>query len=316
MKKILNTLDVHDIPEFTKILSCVGRLTNIEAERKKVLSEIKDSYAYLASASIQVDEEFLENASNLKVIGSPSTGTDHLDLELIKKRKIICYDISKEFALINTFTATSELAFTLLLSLLRNIVPAVSDAKKGLWSREKYSGRQLFGKNFGIIGLGRLGVIAAKIANGFGMNVLAYDIENKSIDNVTMLDIDTLAVESDFISIHVHLNALTEGLINKDLFKKMKKTAIIINTSRGKVINESDLLYALENKLIDGAGLDVIDGEWLTEKEIYNHPLIKFSRENNNLLITPHIGGATKESITGARIFMAEKVASFLISYR
>ena len=312
MKKILNTLDVSDIPEFNKIFSKIGRLINLDANREKVLDEIRDCDAYLASASVEIDKEFLKYANKLKVIGSPSTGTDHMNLKLIKKKKIICYDISKEFELINTFTATSELAFTLLLSLLRNMVPAVSDAKKGLWSREKYSGRQLFGKNFGIIGLGRLGVIAAKIANGFGMNVIAYDIENKIIDNVTMVDIETLAEESDFVSIHVHLNALTEGLINKDLFKKMKKTAIIINTSRGKVINESDLLFALENKLIYGAGLDVIDGEWLTKKEKYKHPLIKFSRENNNLLITPHIGGATKESIAGARIFMAEKVASFL----
>ncbi len=147
------------------------------------------------------------------------------------------------------------------------------------------------------------------------MNVIAYDIKNKNIDNVTMVDLDTLAKESDFISVHVHLNDITQGLINKEFFKKMKNTGIIINTSRGKIINEYDLLYALENKLICGAGLDVIDGEWLTEKEIYNHPLIKFSRENNNLLITPHIGGATKESIVGARIFMAEKVASFLKNY-
>lgn len=127
-----------------------------------------------------------------------------------------------------------------------------------------------------------------------------------------MVDLDTLAQESDFISIHIHLNELTKGLINKDFFTKMKKTGIIINTSRGKVINEFDLLYALENKLIYGAGLDVIDGEWLSSKELYNHPLIKFSRENNNLLITPHIGGATIESIVGARIFMAKKIAAFI----
>lgn len=312
MIKILNTLDVNNIPEFSDTLSRFGKLVNIQPERKKVLSEIKDTYAYISSASVQVDEEFLENANNLKVIGSPSTGTDHLDLELIKKKNIVCYDISKEFALINTFTATSELVFSLLLSLLRNIVPAVSDAKNGKWAREKYSGHQLFGKNFGIIGLGRLGTISARIANGFGMNVMAYDIHDKNVKNVTMVDMDTLANKSDFISIHVHLNKFTEGMINKDFFINMRDTGIIINTSRGKIINESDLLFALENKLIYGAGLDVIDGEWLTEKEIYNHPLIKFSRENNNLLITPHIGGATRESIVGSRIFMAEKVAAYL----
>jgi len=312
MKKILNTLDVSDIPEFNKIFSKIGRLINLDADREKVLDEIRDCDAYLASASVEIDKEFLKYANKLKVIGSPSTGTDHMNLKLIKKKNIICYDISKEFELINTFTATSELAFTLLLAILRQIIPAESDARNGLWSREKYSGHQLFDKNFGIIGLGRLGKISARIANGFGMNVLACDIHNKKIENVKMVNLETLVQQADFISIHVHLNDLTEGLINHNLFNKMKKNAIIINTSRGKIINEADLLYALENKLIYGAGLDVIDGEWLTEKKLYNHPLIKFSRENKNLLITPHIGGATKESIDGARMFMAKKVASFL----
>ena len=161
MKKILNTLDIDNIPEFSDVLSKYGRLINIQPERKAVLNEIKDAYAYISSASVKVDEEFLEKANNLKVIGSPSTGTDHLDLELIKKKNIVCYDISKEFKLINTFTATSELVFSLLLSLLRNIVPAVSDAKmeNGL---EKNILDANFWKNFGIIGLGRLGIISPR----------------------------------------------------------------------------------------------------------------------------------------------------------
>jgi len=92
----------------------------------------------------------------------------------------------------------------------------------------------------------------------------------------------------------------------------MKETTIIINTSRGKIINEKDLILALKNNLISGACLDVIDGEWLTKKELYEHPLVKYSRINDNLLLSPHIGGATEESIYGARLFMAKKIASFL----
>ena len=94
----------------------------------------------------------------------------------------------------------------------------------------------------------------------------------------------------------------------------MKKTSFIINTARGKIINERDLIYSLKNKIIAGAGLDVIDGEWLSEKKRANHKLIKYARKNNNLLITPHVGGSTKESIQNARIFMAKKVAKFLSS--
>jgi len=311
MLKILNTLDISGIPEVHKIFNN-HQLINVKADRGLAIKEIVDADAYLASAAIQIDEGFLKQANKLKIIGSPSTGTDHMDLNLIKKKGIICYDISKELDLINSFTATSELAFTLLLSLVRKIIPASQDATNGIWAREKYSGTQLLNKTFGIVGLGRLGKISAKIANGFGMSVIAYDTNKKSVHGVKMVGLEDLARESDFISIHVHLNASTENLINLNIFNKMKKSAIIINTSRGKIINEKDLIIALNANIISGACLDVIDGEWLTKKELYNHPLVKYSRTHNNLLLSPHIGGATQESIYGARLFMAKKIASAL----
>ena len=311
MLKILNTLDISGVPEIHRIFN-KHQLINVKPERDIAIKEIVDSDAYLASAAIQIDEDFLKHANNLKIIGSPSTGTDHMDLNLIKNKGICCYDISKEFDLINSFTATSELVFTLLLSFIRKIIPASQDANNGIWAREKYSGVQLLNKTFGIIGLGRLGKISAEIAKGFGMNIIAYDTNEKNVNGVKMVDLDYLSRKSDFISIHVHLNSSTENLIHLGLFKKMKETAIIINTSRGKIINEKDLILALKNNLISGACLDVIDGEWLTKKELYEHPLVKYSRINDNLLLTPHIGGATEESIYGARLFIAKKIASFL----
>ena len=144
------------------------------------------------------------------------------------------------------------------------------------------------------------------------MKVIANDISKINYEKVKMVSLKKLAVNSDIITIHVHLNKSTENLINQNFFNNMKKNALIINTSRGKVINEKDLIFSLKNKIIAGAGLDVIDGEWLTDKNRKNHKLIKYSRNNNNLLITPHIGGATKESIQNSRIFMAKKVAKYL----
>ena len=312
MRIILNSLDIDGVPEIYDVFKKVGHLKNVDANRKSVLENIPKAYAYLASAAVRIDKEFLDNAYNLKVIGSPSTGTDHLDLGLIRDRGIKCFDIANELDLISSFTATSELAFTLLLSLIRKIVPALADAKKGIWSREKYTGIQLKGKIFGILGLGRLGTISAQIAKGFGMKVIAYDIQKKSEPNVEMVDFDTLANKSDIISIHIHLNKSTENIIDLDFFKKMKDSAIIINTSRGKIINENDLLFALKNSIISGAALDVIDGEWLATRELYEHPLVDYSRNHNNLLISPHIGGATIESINGSRLFIAKKVANFI----
>ncbi len=312
MYKTLNTLDISNIKNFNNIFKKVSVIKNIKPDREKVLKEIKEADAYLASASIQIDKEFLIKAENLKVIGSPSTGVDHMNINLIKKKKIKCFDISKEFKLINSFTATSELAFGLILALNRKIVSSSMEASTGKWGREHYQGNQLYGKTLGIIGLGRLGKISARIGKGFGMKVIANDIKNISFNKIKLVSLKKLAVLSDIILIHVHLNKETENLIDKNFFNQMKKNAIIINTARGKIINEKDLLNALRRKKIAGAGLDVIDGEWLTDDKRSEHDLIKYTKKNSNLIITPHIGGSTKESIEDSRIFMAKKIVSYL----
>ena len=314
MKTIVNTLNVSDIKNFNLIFSKDFILKNIKPERKLVLKEIRYADAYLASAAIRIDKEFLDCAPNLKVIGSPSTGVDHMDLKLIKKKNIVCYDIAKEYKLINSFTATSELAFGLILNINRKIHPAIIETKKGIWGRENYQGFQLLGKTFGILGLGRLGLISANIAKGFGMKVIANDIKKINKKNIKMVGLNDLARLSDVISIHVHLNKSTENMIGDNFLSLMKPSAILINTARGKIVNEKALLNALKKNKIAGAGLDVIDGEWLDRENKKKHALIRYANEHNNLLITPHIGGATKESIQGARIFMAKKVANFLMN--
>ena len=179
MKKTVNTLNIENIPEFNNIFRDISLVKNLSPNINLVLKEIRDADAYLASANIEVNSDFLRMAKKLKVIGSPSTGTDHMDMELIKKKGIICYDLSKEYKLLKKFTATSELAFSLGLNVLRKIIPATKEASKGIWSREKFTGHQLYGKTFGIIGLGRLGRISARIAKGFGMKIIAYDIKKK-----------------------------------------------------------------------------------------------------------------------------------------
>ena len=159
-----------------------------------------------------------------------------------------------------------------------------------------FEGNQLYDKTLGILGLGRLGKISSNIGKGFGMKVIACDPIKKYKD-VKMLSLEEVLKKCDVLSIHVHLNEETTNLINKDRLKLMKNTSILINTSRGKIVDEITLLDCLKNNLIAGAGLDVIDGEWLTDKNRINHPLIDYSKKNSNLLIVPHIGGSTEESI-------------------
>jgi len=310
--RILNTLDISGAPEAAAALEAVGTLENLAPNRAEVLQRLPEIDAYMASASVRIDEEFLAQAPRLKVIGSPSTGNDHMDLAAIRAAGIELFDIAKEFDLINSFSATSELAFGLALSVIRHIPPAVASARQGDWARERYSGFQLLDKTLGIIGLGRLGKISARIGNGFAMRVLATDIAEVSAPDVEMVDLETLLRQSDLILLHVHLNDTTRGMIGAAQFALMKNSAVFVNTTRGTVVDEAALLEALKGGNIAGAGLDVIDGEWLSTGEMADHPLIVYARQHDNLIITPHIGGATTESIYGARVFMANKLANYL----
>ena len=299
-------------------INCTGTILNKLKKNFKIIVKTNSSLRfdkfistcdiYLASAAIRVDKDFLKKATKLKVILSPSTGVDHLDINEIRKKNIKLITITKEIKLLETFSATSEIAFALILNLYRNIIPANKSALNGIWAREKFSGRQLLGKTIGILGLGRLGVITARIALGFGMKVVAYDIKKKNIKGVKMLSMNKLFKMSDIVSVHVHLNSKTAGLIDRKFLTAMKKNSILINTSRGAIINEKDLLHVLKRKIIAGAGLDIINGEWLSKKELLEHKLINYARKNNNLIILPHIGGSTIESIVGARIFICNKL--------
>lgn len=305
-------MDFTDVPEATRSLTDHWELANIPPNRELVLPAMAAATAYISSASLRVDKEFLDASPLLRVVASPSTGKDHIDVDLLKKRRIDLIDIAREFELLEGFTATSELAFTLLLALVRNLIPAVENANKGVWSREKLAGIQLYGKTFGILGLGRLGKISAKIANGFGMKVIAHDTKDCEAPNVKNVSLSNLLNSSDVLSVHIHLNEENTGFLGRNEFCQMKPNSILLNTSRGKIIDEAALLEALQNKIIAGAGLDVIDGEWLSNEERAKHPLIKYAGQNENLIIVPHIGGSTYESITGARIFIAQKLSEYL----
>ena len=298
---ILSTLNLDYCKKELKELKKLSNLSCLINPKKRIDDNIRNIDIYISNASIKVDKKFIQNAKKLKAIFSPSTGTDHLDLNEIKKKKIKLFHIANERKLLDGFTATSELTFGLLLALNRKLIPANIEAANGSWPREKFIGSQLFKKTFGILGFGRLGKISSNIARGFGMKVIANDIKKIKPKNVDMVSIKNLFKRSDFISLHIHLNDKTEGLVNKNLLKLMKKTAMLINTSRGKIINENDLLYFLKNKKIGGAALDIIDGEWLSKVQLKNHRLIKYEKQNDNLLIVPHLGGTTYESIYGAR---------------
>lgn len=255
----------------------------------------------------------LDEYKNLKIIACPTTGLDHIDLKECERRGIKVISLNGETAFLETVTATAELAWGLVLSLVRKIPFAHRDIIQNLnWNRDAWKGFELKDKKLGILGFGRLGKIVAEYGTAFGMEVMAHDsyvaFETISAHNVTPVSFDELFKNADVLSIHIPLNESTAKLIGADELKLMKSTAYLINTSRGEVIDEAALVAALQSGKIAGAGLDVMANEHANGKFLEHNPLVEYAKTYSNLLITPHLGGATYDAMSKTEIFIANKV--------
>ncbi|MEK6899707.1 MAG: hydroxyacid dehydrogenase, partial [Nanoarchaeota archaeon] len=254
-----------------------------------------------------VDKAILDSANRLKVIATGTTGVNHIDVDHAMKKGIEV--ISLQGA--NT-TATAEHTIALLLNLMRNVSAAHHSLLSGRWQRKEFIGTQLHGKKLGVLGFGRIGQEVAKRAQAFGMQILAFDpylpeAVFSAMGAVRMKTIEEALSEADAITLHVLLTEETKGFLNKDKLKLMKPNAIILNCSRGEVISEPDLISALEQKKIAGAALDVFSAEPLPT----DSHLINYAKKHNNLILTPHIAGSTKEAIHEAGMFVAKKTQEF-----
>jgi len=168
--------------------------------------------------------------------------------------------------------------------------------KQGAWQRADWRGHQLFGKTLGIIGFGRLGNITARIGAGFQMRILAHDRRQfVAPPGVERTDLDTLLRESDVLFLHIHHSDENYHFLDRPKMEMMKRGAVIINTSRGTVLDQDAMLSLLSNGHLGGAGLDVLEGE-LSMADMSKHPVVEYARRHRNVLISPHVGGATFES--------------------
>lgn len=305
--KILVTEPESCHPDYLKILKKIGKVVSRKMSRSILLREIHKYDVLVVGVETLVDRKLLERAKNLKIVASNTTGTDHIDLEFAEKKGIKVLTLKDNPSILKKVTATAEHTFAIMLSLIRKIPWAFDSVRQRKWERYKFFGNQLSGKTIGIIGFGRLGKMVAKYAKAFDMNVIVYDPYASKDRNFKFTDLDTLLMESDIITLHVKLTKETENLISYREFKMMKRKPIIINTSRGKIINQSALIYALRKKLIKGAAIDVISTE-LKKNPLSNNPLVTYAKKHRNLLITPHLGGATEESLKITGVYIGEQI--------
>jgi len=259
---------------------------------------------------LRVDRPVLEAGDGLIIVGTPTTGLDHIDLEAARSREVNVLSLKGERQFLDQVFATAEHAFALLQALIRRIPAAFEAVQDYQWRRDVYRGRELAGKTLGIVGCGRLGSMMVRYGQAFGMPVLAYDPYVSDLpQGVKHCDsLEALLGSSDAVSIHVPLNAETQGMFSQAEFGAFREGAVLVNTARGALIDEAALVSALESGRLAGAALDVLRSEHRIGQPGFKHPLIEYARTHENLIITPHIGGATQESVEKADLFLANKI--------
>lgn len=248
-----------------------------------------------------LDKHILQN-TNIKLINTASTGTDHINLLDCKKLGIKVLSLKNDKKLINKLPSTSELSFCLMISLLKNLISSSNAVRKKQWNYENFIGQELASLTVGIVGFGRLGKMMAKFCDSFGMRVLICDKfeSSRKFKNVTL---EYIAKNSHAISLHVHLNKETNKLIDKKFLSNCKLNPVIINTSRGDIVDEKQIINFLKKRKVFGYGADVISHE-LTN--INDSPIIN-NLGKLNILVTPHIGGMTNQGQNRAFEWAASK---------
>lgn len=312
--RILNTECGRFSDAATKEIEKLGDVTNVEADRDYLFKNIADYEVMVICIKNTIDRELLGLAKKLKVIVTPTTGVNHIDIIAAKEYKIKILSLKGEMKFLRTVSATAEHSWGLLLCLQRKICLAHNHVLNGFWNRNIFYGNELRDKVLGIIGFGRLGQIVSEYGKSFGMKVITYEInEFCEISGVSNVSLDELLSESDVVTLHIPLDETTIGFFDIDKFKKLKKKPFFVNTSRGEVVDESAMIYALENDMIKGAALDVLADETSTTNDWLEQSLLwKYAQENNNLLLTPHIAGVTTESVEKTNLFIIKKLENYL----
>lgn len=276
-----------------------------DLSREEILDTFNNYDAVLSMFSNKIDKEVIDKLSNVKIIANYAVGHNNID---------VAYAKSKGIAVSNTpdvlSDTTAETAWALLISVARRIVEADKFVRKGQWEKFSFdfmAGQDIHNKTIGIVGAGRIGKRFAQKSVGYNMNILYYnrkrDIDFENEYGAEYVDINTLLANADFVSIHVPLSSGTHHLINYDNLSLMKKNAILINTSRGAVVDERALVRVLEEKKIFGAGLDVYEFEPNIPIELIHM---------DNVVLLPHIGSSTIETRTAMADLAARNIISVL----
>lgn len=273
-----------------------------------MIKEIADVDVMIMRVDPKIDRDIIDAAKNLKVIGVCAVGLNHVDMEYAREKGIQVFNAPGLNA-----NAVAELTISKMLDISRNTIPANHDVKDNhIWDKYKYIGRELRGKTLGIMGFGRIGRRVGELGKAFKMDIVAYDPylkpEQFEAEGAKGMDVEELICVSDFISIHVPLTPETKNLFNKKSIAQMKDGAVVLNMSRGGIVNEQDMYEALKEGRIGGYAADVLEnelaGSGLSGNDEFNNPLF----ECDNFIITPHLGAQSVDAARDIGVYITEKV--------
>jgi D-3-phosphoglycerate dehydrogenase len=293
--KILCITPIDHIPGINDLLSSIGKLTILsDPSKEDIISADKDFEIIFTNpnkSKIFIGEELFSDWNNLVCVCTASTGTVHIDKDFLKKKQVKLISLTKEYDVLSGISSTAELAFTIMMASLRKIIPANKSVHEEIWDYELFVGRQMDKLNICVFGYGRLGKMFSNYSKVFGSKVFVYDPYKKiPNDFIGLTSIDDNLKDIDVISIHMHVNEETKNFFNKTFFKKLKPSVLIVNTSRGELVNEDDLIEFLESNPRAKIASDVLSGEifGFNKSKLY-----QYSKKSSQVLLTPHIGGMT-----------------------
>lgn len=276
---------------------------------------LAEADALVVGLELRLDAELLAAAPRLRAIATRTSQLRHIDLDVCAERGIAVLAIEPDAPLLQETSSTAEEAWALLLALVRNIPWAFDAVKAERWERSRYGGHELQGKTLGLVGYGRLGRKVARYGRAFDMHVLATDPALDASDEVVeAVALDELLERSDVVSIHCTYSAETEGLLGAAELARMKPGALLVNTARGEITDEAALLDALRSGHLGGAAIDTLAGEGPNGEHLAGNALVAYAREHENLLIVPHLGGATVEATERTQLYIARKLVQHLES--
>ena len=292
-------------PILKEVLEKNGLKVTYEPEitPEQIAEKIGSFEVVVVRSRTKITRELVEKADKCKIIARVGVGLDNIDQDAAKEKSIRVLN-----AVEGAITAVAELVIGLMLSMAREIPRADREIRNGNWIKKELMGTELKGKYLGIVGLGNIGKRLGRLAKALNMNIIGYDvvpIDDEFSKEVGLMkaDLDTLLSSADYVSFHVPLLDSTRHMINAEKLKLMKKTARIINTARGGVIDEEDLYNSLKDGDLAGAALDVFEVEPATGNKLTTLP---------NFVATPHMGAQTKEAQLLAANVIAEKIIQVL----